>query len=486
MTVPNFAMSTIVYSCECGRTYNFRPKSAGNAEVCGTCQRPYFVPQPPETEDSSEFSPSDPGSTVGSTAGSTAIGSTAGSSPGSSANSNAHEIFYSCRCGNRIPFSAKFAGRRATCSSCKQTFVVPQSDPLTVPIPPPLPSNKPVVASNRLGDYVLRGAIGQGGMGKLRSAWDTRLQREVALKQIDKDSKRTSANARQRIIREARIAGLLTQPNIIPVYALEFDAQGEPFYTMPLLEGSNFAWKIKKYHRGKIKNVKLEELLRLFVKVCRAIAYAHSKQIVHRDIKPSNIHLDGFGEPFVIDWGLAKALAHTDFSPPEETETVSEEPDEEDVDLTLDGKLVGTTYFQSPEYRRTKTSGISDDLYALGVTLYYILCGRFPYSQSEIKNGNQKNLPKDPATLNSDVDRPLATICLKMLQYEAAKRYRSAGELADLLERWLNDEPMPGHTSGERWTRFLRKKGPPYYRMICGIVSCVAFVGGIVLAKLFC
>ena len=496
-------MSMITYTCECGRTYNFRPRSAGQAEVCLACRRPYFVPTLEEFDEGglsslSEMSGSDVGENAlpSSGSGSSATGSKI------LEETQIGKILYRCRCGNEIEFSGRFSGRVANCARCKCSFVVPPPDESTIVPVDDLAREIGIAVMaetrqkdrtpHRLGHYRLQGDVGRGGMGKVQGAWDERLHREVALKQVAKDPKRDSANARNRIVREARIAARLGHPNIIPVHSLEFDEDGEPYYTMQLLEGSSFAFKIRQYHRGGVRNSNLRDLLKSFAVVCRTVAFAHSNNILHRDIKPSNIYLDGFGKPYVIDWGLAKSVSPDPEAPPEvsgdrDSETVLEEDMETDdahQDLTLEGKLVGTYLFQSPEYRRTRQSRPSDDIYALGVTLYFLLCGKFPYTRDDIKSGKQKDPPKNPRTLNLEVDVPLASICLKSLEYDLTRRFKNATELAELLELWLADVPMPGHTFAERVRRFFRRKTPTYHRTVCAFLVGVALLVGVAIGKL--
>lgn len=493
-------MAMIEYVCDCGKIYHYPDSCCGQKEVCEACGRTYIVSHSDSTDDGFDDKTSDIDMNPSYRAGISSSCSITDSDTGES------KIVFQCNCGREYRFSKRFVGRVTICVDCKHQFVVP---PPYVPITPPEEGNsfdflndesiarsigvvsEPVIEQNtnqKIGRYVLRGIIGKGGMGKLLSVWDTHLHREVALKQIDKNSGQNFSNSKARMIQEARIAGSLAHPNIIPIYSLEYDEEGDPFYTMLLLDGSSFAFKIKQYHHGAVKNVTLRELLRHFVIVCRMIAYAHERNILHRDIKPSNIYLDGFGKPYVIDWGLAKPSVQYDEADLNDMETtvgeVESETDDGNLDLTMDGKLVGTYCFQSPEYRRTRQSQRSDDLYALGVTLYYILCGRLPYNRTDIRHGKQKELPKNPKAFNREVDVPLATICLKSLEYDVSKRYKSADELADLIEAWLDDKPMPGHTFFERLARICKTKPPIYYRTIGCIIAAAVLVIGIVLGKL--
>ncbi len=157
----------------------------------------------------------------------------------------------------------------------------------------------------------------EGGLGKIWIARDTDLNRDVALKEI-KSSTESNSDSWQRFLKEAQITGQLEHPNIVPVYELgRRKEDDQPFYTMRFLRGQTLRAAIAEFHRrrgGKpAHRLELQrQLLEPFVKVCEAVAYAHSRWVIHRDLKPENVVLGAYGEVVVLDWGLAKMVGQAD------------------------------------------------------------------------------------------------------------------------------------------------------------------------------
>lgn len=431
-------MPHFLYECPCGKKCYFKDSDIGREEWCVDCFTFFVVPGPSvppvitksndrkEYRDDTHVSGSDGGSS------STDV-------------SESSKIRYTCGdCGKTTDYPASFAGTTRYCQGCKSLFPVPKPEIAPEPITP----EPPFESRDRIGRYELKESLGEGGMGELRVAWDTQLHRHVALKQINpKFAERKKTSATRRMIREAIITAGLTHPNIISIHTLEYDEKESPFYTMPLLEGMNLKRKIQKYHEKKADKSALRDLLGHFTAVCRAVGHAHDRRIMHRDIKPANIHFDGFGNPVLIDWGLAKRFSHSVEAllsrEPKDTPSTNFEESEEEFgqDLTFDGQLIGTRRYWAPEYRRTRISAPSNDIYALGLVLYYILCGGLPYSNEEINAGKQHELPtgaKHPCNVNPIVPDTLAGICLKCLYYEPDRRMPDAKLLAGAVDLWLN------------------------------------------------
>lgn len=428
-------MPSFLHTCQCGARRYFKDTDHGKQEWCVGCSSFFAVTDPSRGEPPS-------GQESGHGHNDEACSDSAPSLTDTPEHSR---VRYVCGdCGKTTDYPRNFAGTFRHCLGCKTLFAVPEAPPIEpgaqdTPHRPEEPE--------RLGRYLLKEYLGEGGMGVLRIAWDTQLRRSVALKQVHhKFAKNKRFSAHRRIIREAIVTAGMAHPNIVPIYALEYDEREDPFYTMPVLEGTSLKFKISKYHEKKADKDVLYALLRHFAAICRAVAYAHARRIVHRDIKPANIHFDGFGTPVLIDWGLAKRfsgdieslLAPKDEEPEPEISVESEE--EFGCDLTLDGQLVGTRRYWAPEYRRTKISMPSNDIYALGLVLYSILCGNHPYTTEEISAGAQHELPsgaKHPGKMNPAVDTNLANICLKCLYYDPSKRMPDAKSLAQAIEHCL-------------------------------------------------
>jgi serine/threonine protein kinase len=157
----------------------------------------------------------------------------------------------------------------------------------------------------------------KGGLGEVSVAEDLELHREVALKEIQ-ERHAHDPQSRSRFLLEAEITGGLEHPGIVPVYGLGQYADGRPFYAMRFIKGDNLKEAIRRFHEAEKpdrdpgeRRLALQGLLRRFLDVCHAIAYAHSRGVLHRDLKPGNIMLGKYGETLVVDWGLAKPLGRS-------------------------------------------------------------------------------------------------------------------------------------------------------------------------------
>ncbi len=237
--------------------------------------------------------------------------------------------------------------------------------------------------------YKVITTINRGGMGVILQARDLRIRRTVAMK-VMKTSNQFSRENVLRFIDEAQLTGQLEHPNIVPVYELGIDEQGEIFYTMKFVKGTTLDDVLRGIRNGRQKTIEkypLGTLLTIFQKVCDAVAYAHSKSIVHRDLKPENIMIGSFGEVLVMDWGLAKNM-HTvrkdapDSPAPAPMPELMATKAADDMRgfETMHGLIVGTPPYISPEQARGELDRIDErsDIYVLGGILYAILALRPP------------------------------------------------------------------------------------------------------------
>jgi tetratricopeptide (TPR) repeat protein len=268
----------------------------------------------------------------------------------------------------------------------------------------------------------------------------------VALKEIRPD-KAGSAEVRRRFLNEAAITGLLEHPGIVPIYALDQDAEGQPYYVMRFIQGQTFREAIQAYH-AQPTSVRFRELLQRFITVCQTMAYAHSKEVIHRDLKPSNIMLGEFGETLVLDWGLAKQKRSSpEGSDDIPAETPPVEPSNGRESLTQLGQVIGTLAYMSPEQAKgEKRLHPTLDIFALGAILYELLTGRTPYAdvpQTTLLYHVQLGRFPTPRQVKKDVSRTLDAICRQAMAVNPAERYGSAQELARDVENWLADEPVP-------------------------------------------
>ncbi len=309
--------------------------------------------------------------------------------------------------------------------------------------------------------YALKQTIKVGGMGRIILARDNIMERLVAIKEIRPELLKEYKNAemyRKRLILEAKITGYLDHPGIVPVYSLDTDKNGNPFYVMRCIRGITFEEAIKNFHvQGTIQMMR--DLLRRFIEICQIIAYAHDLGVIHRDIKPVNLMLGNFGATFVMDWGLAKKIQvnSNDLEMEEESNKIFSFGGD-DMRLTQLGAVVGTRWYRSPEYLRTQQNTVQNDIYALGVTLYKFLTNKLPYYHDTMRENTVFTLqtPKPPHELNKLVDKVLAAICMKAISQDCDIRYSSAMNFADDIQRWLENQPVTAYEYSF-WERFCHK-----------------------------
>lgn len=293
----------------------------------------------------------------------------------------------------------------------------------------------------------------RGGLGEIFVARDGELDREVALKQI-REKGADRPEIRERFLREAEITGKLEHPGVVPVYGLGTDEDGRPFYAMRLVRGENLRDAIRQYHEGNSsangvsRRQQFRRLLGLFIDVCNAISYAHSRGVLHRDIKPSNVMIGRFGETLMVDWGLARALGEDRRTTPVDgvNESMVQARLSGNSSTTLDGQAVGTPAFMSPEQAEGQLEkiGVRSDVYCLGATLYNIVTGQPPL-QGDVTEVLQRVIKGDipPARqVNGTVRPALEAVCRKAMAVDPADRYATPLELAQDIEAWLADEPV--------------------------------------------
>jgi len=296
--------------------------------------------------------------------------------------------------------------------------------------------------------YRLLERVARGGMGVVYAAEDEKLERRVALKVLDAAA--ANGDLANRLIREARVLAQLEHPGIVPVHDVGSLPDGRVFYTMKFVEGQ----RLDKF----IESVpSIPDRLRLFLRVCDAVAFAHARNVLHRDLKPANIMVGQFGEVLVMDWGLAKILradspAEAEVNDPEATifEKPSRPDDHSDSGETLaatgHGTVMGTPGYMSPEQARGDVEHLDtrSDIFSLGALLAFLLTG---VSKAPSLAGFRR------------LDKSLQAICSKAAAQAPMDRYPSVLELASDVSRYLDGLPVSARreTFLERIVRLYRR-----------------------------
>ncbi len=331
--------------------------------------------------------------------------------------------------------------------------------------------------------YQIIKELSRGGQGVVYQALQESTKRKVAIKVL-LEGPFASRSARQRFEREIELVAQLKHPNIVPIFHSGQSTAGQPFYVMDYVRGLPLHRHVRDMH------LPLEDTLRLFARICEAVEYAHQKGLIHRDLKPANILVDGEGQPRILDFGLAKLLG----APVETLVSVSR-------------SIVGTLPYMSPEQVRGNPDEIDTrtDIYALGVILYELLTGQYPYpvigQMADVLRHIAETPPTPPSrcwtstsgvALRSSrrlrpgacpIDDEVQTIVLKTLAKERERRYQSAGELARDVQRYLAGEPIDAKRDSALY--LLRKLATRSLPATAIVVLLFISILGSVLVSLF-
>jgi len=281
-----------------------------------------------------------------------------------------------------------------------------------------------------------RGEIARGGQGVVRKMFDKTLHRYVALK-VMHEQLRDHPDLRDRFLDEAKITGQLDHPNIVPVYDI-VESEDLVEFTMKLVEGETLSTRLK---RRSNRHDELPRLLEMFLKVCDAVAFAHSRGVIHRDLKPSNIMIGEFGQVYVMDWGCAHI--HHGRLPSRPSQEDEARPKRTVVDEP--GTIVGTSAYMAPEQALGKHDDIDErtDVFGLGAVLYQILTGVPPHAgadDSEERMFARSGIIKLPeeATRGRTPPKEMAAIAMRALSFDKTQRHPSVTALRDDVEKFLH------------------------------------------------
>jgi len=305
-------------------------------------------------------------------------------------------------------------------------------------------ANTPDLSGTR---YQLLEHVARGGMGTIYAALDETLHRRVALKILDVPV--ADGDFARRLNREARVLALLEHPGIVPVHDVGTLSDGRVFYTMKFVEGQRLDKHIEAV-------ASLPDRLRLFLRICDAVSFAHARGVLHRDLKPANVMVGAFGEVLVMDWGLAKILREqsVDFAEDNPEATILHTPNSagpladatQATQVTGQGTVLGTPGYMSPEQSRGDVAHVDErsDIFSLGILLRFLSAP--PATQ-----------PKPNDTWRRD--KALDAICAKATETDPSKRYASVPELSADVSRYLDGLPVSARkeTIFDKTARFYRR-----------------------------
>ncbi|MBI2900386.1 MAG: serine/threonine protein kinase [Planctomycetes bacterium] len=303
------------------------------------------------------------------------------------------------------------------------------------------------------GKYVLIKELGRGGMGAVYKAWQLELRRYVAIKFL---LGAAGEEELKRFYREAQTAAALAHPNIAAIHEIGLQ-DGKHFIAMEFIDGHSLE-KLKA-PKDRRELLRIVEIMR---DAAKGVEFAHSKGVIHRDLKPANIMVTKEGKAYVTDFGLAR-------------------PIKDEAKIPGTGLIVGTPAYMSPEQARGDREKLDryTDVYSLGATLYELLSGKPPFTGKTALETLQRVVsqePLPPTRMNPGIPPELEAACLKALEKKKGRRYRSAAEFADDLERYLKGQPLRARppSGGEKALRFLRKRWPFFAAGAVVLVAAIA------------
>jgi serine/threonine protein kinase len=324
----------------------------------------------------------------------------------------------------------------------------------------------PITTGAHLGSYELLAQIGSGGMGEVYKAHDTKLGRDVAIKILQEafahDSERLA-----RFQREAKMLASLNHPNIATIHGLE-QSNGTHYLVMELVHGETLAERIKREGA-----VAVEEALKIAVQIAEALEAAHEKGIIHRDLKPANVKVTPEGKVKVLDFGLAKAFAgDVADSNPSQSPTLS-------AVATMQGVLLGTAAYMSPEQARGKTVDKRTDIWAFGCVLYEMLTGKQAFDGEDITEILAAVVRAEPdwQALPAATSMKIRDLLRRCLQKDKMLRMQAAGDARIEIQEALT-APTPAELVNVAVNRFAGWRLPVLVGLAALVAAAVAGFAG--------
>ena len=328
--------------------------------------------------------------------------------------------------------------------------------------------------------YKEKQKIASGGMKCISKVFDVSTSRYLAmaelLPEIDEDFNEV-------FLREARLTALLEHPNIISIHDIGLNEDKRPYFTMDLKMGDTLEDILKELHAGNEKYIlqyPLHTLLSIFIKICDAMAYAHSRDVIHLDLKPANIQVGNYGEVLVCDWGLGKIIGNYD------TEDLEELLLDKDLlnNMTFNGQIKGTPGYMAPEQiEEDGEKDIRTDIYSLGCILYSLVTYKRPFNGTveEILKKTSNGDIAVPKSVNPDVPGSLSAVIMRALSVDKESRYQSVNDLKSELVKFQAGYSTHAENAGviKELSLFINRN-----RMVC-LITLSALIVIITMAIYF-
>jgi len=356
--------------------------------------------------------------------------------------------------------------------------------------------------------YRIEGEIARGGMGAILDVWDEDLRRRLAMKVALGGGDEGTASAASeldprllsRFLEEAQVTGQLEHPGIVPVHELGIDDNGVVFFTMQRVRGRDLE-DVFLLVPDEVDGWSVTRALGVLLKVCEAMAFAHSKGVIHRDLKPANVMVGSFGEVYVMDWGIVRVQRREDLHDVRVADEgriqtdrrMDAEGDGSDALYTMDGDVLGTPAYMSPEQAQGDVGQLDarTDVYSLGAMLYRLLAGVTPYDRKgaarlgafDVLMALREGPPPALAELAPDAPAELVAIAEKAMAREPDERYPDMLGLAEDLRAFLENRVVQAYRTGAiaEARKWVRRNRPLAASIAAGVA---ALIGGLVASLL--